>query len=134
MRSDEEAGERVVMTTPLGVEEQESYQRADGITVIRRRAFARDYFDPKPGEHVVFGGPSQHGKTSLAFDLLEYCANSDYPAYVAVSKPQDPVTAKRGKELNLRRVTEWPPPPKIGEIMGGKKPPGFLIWPPFGDL
>lgn len=122
------------MTSPLWMEEQESYQRPDGITVISRRPFARDYFDYKPGQHVVFGGPSQHGKTSLAFDLLEYNANPDFPAYLPVSKPQDPVTAKRGAELGFRRVTDWPPPVKISEMMGGKKPPGYLIWPPFGDL
>jgi hypothetical protein len=124
------------MTSPLWVDEQDSYQNTDGITVISRRVFARDYFDCKPGEHVVFGGPSTRGKTSLAFDLLEYTTNPDFPGYVAVSKPDDPVTAKRGRDLGYRRVTEWPPPRKIQEIelFGGRRPSGYLIWPPFGDL
>lgn len=124
------------MNSPLFVEDMDEYRRDDGMTVIRRKSFCRDYFDYKSGEHVVFGGPSQHGKTSLAFDLLEYCATPDHPAYLAVSKPRDPVTERRGKELGFRRVSDWPPPKKLGdyEIFGGKKPPGFLIWPPFGDL
>jgi hypothetical protein len=122
------------MTMPLWEEERESYQRADGITVISRKAFARDYFQYKHGEHVVFGGPSTRGKTTMAFDLMEYIANPDLPAYLAVSKPQDPVTAKRGQELGFRRVTDWPPPKKIQEIFGGQKPSGYLIWPHFGDL
>lgn len=124
------------MTTPLWEEDIESYQNPDGMTVIRRRVFCRDYFDYKPGEHTVFGGPSTRGKTSLAFDLLEYITNPDFPGYVAVSKPDDPVTQKRGNELGYRRVTEWPPPKKIQEIemFGGRRPSGYLIWPPFGDL
>jgi len=122
------------MTTPLWEEEQESRLRPDGITVISRRAFCANYFDYNPGEHVVFGGPSTRGKTTMAFDLLEFVANSEFPAYLAVSKPQDPVTSKRGNQLNFRRVTDWPPPKKISEIFGGQKPNGYLIWPQFGDL
>lgn len=122
------------MSTPLYRSEQSAYVNDHGVTVVQRRSFARDYFAYKKGEHVVFGGPSTRGKTTLAFDLLEYAATPDFPAYIAVSKPRDPVTAQRGAELNFRRVTEWPPPPKIQEMMGGKKPAGFLVWPPFGDL
>lgn len=120
--------------SPLFTEEQESFDRPDGITLIRREAFARDYFDYHPGEHVVFGGPSTRGKTTLAFDLLEYCVNPDFPAFLAVSKPTDRVSAQRGKELNFRRVSEWPPPKRVSEIFGGQKPSGYLVWPQFGDI
>jgi len=122
------------MSTPLFVEDQDSYRRPDGMTYIHRRAFARDYFNYKPGEHVVFGGPSTRGKTTMAFDLLEYCVNPDFPAYLPVSKPQDPVTERRGRELGFRRVSEWPPPRKLGDMFGGQKPSGYLIWIAFGDL
>lgn len=122
------------MDTPLFVEDQDSYRRDDGMTVIRRKAFCRDYFDYKPGQHVVFGGPSTRGKTTMAFDLLEYITNPDFPGYLAVSKPHDPVTERRGRELNYRRVSEWPPPKRIQEMMGGQKPNGFIVWPQFGDL
>jgi len=111
-----------------------SYVRPDGITVIQRRAFCRDYFPYKKGEHVVFGGPSTHGKTTLAFDLLEYEATPEFPAYLAVSKPSDPVTRLRGKQLDFRFVDDWPPSPKLAEMMGGRKPSGYVIWPPFGNL
>lgn len=123
------------MTIPLFRDEQETYDR-NGITVIQRTAFCRDYFDYKPGQHVVFGGRSTGGKTTLAFDLLEYVATPSFPAYVAVSKPSDPVSARRGAELGFRRVSDWPPSKKLGEmaIFGGQKPPGYLVWPRFGDL
>lgn len=122
------------MTSPLWTEDMESHQRPDGITVIDRHAFCRDYFDYKPGEHVVFGGPSTRGKTTMAFDLLEYISNPDFPSYLAVSKPNDPVTAKRGNELHFRRVSDWPPPKRIGELFGSQKPNGYIVWPQFGDL
>ena len=115
-------------------DERESYIREDGMTVIARRPFARNYFAYKPGQHAVFGGATTNGKTTLAFDLLEYTATPDLPAFVAVSKPSDPVTARRGTELGYRRVTEWPPPKKLGEMFGGQKPSGYLVWPPFGDM
>ena len=119
---------------PLWVDEQETWERPDGITVVRRDVFARDRFPYKAGEHAVFGGPSTRGKTTLAFDLLQYQATEKLPAYLAVSKPSDPVTEKRSRELGFRRVQDWPPPKKIQEIMGGEKPRGYVIWPPFGDI
>lgn len=120
--------------SPLFVEDMDYIERPDGILVFQRRAFARDYFHYKPGEHVVFGGPSTNGKTTLAFDLLEYVANPDFPAYVSVSKPQDEVSDRRGRELGFRRVHEWPPPVRIQEVFGGQKPSGYLIWSHFGDI
>lgn len=107
-----------------------------GLTVIPREIFARNYFHYKGGEHVVFGGPSKHGKTELAFDLLSVVATPELPAYVAVSKPTDKVTSVRGKELGFRFVSDWPPQKKFNEyqMFGGKKPRGYIIWPHFGDI
>jgi len=73
------------------------------------------------------------GKTTLAFKLLEYTASPDMPAYVAVSKPKDPVTATEGARLGFRRVDTWPVPVRVSELWDGK-PPGYLVWPPFGDI
>lgn len=109
-------------------------QRDDGLWVIPREQFASEHFDYKPGHHAVFAGPTQRaGKTTLAFKLLEYCASPDLPAYVAVCKPLDPVSSREGKRLGFRRVEEWPPVPRIREAWEGK-PPGYLVWPKFGDL
>ena len=106
--------------------------RADGVSVVPRKEFCRR-FPYKAGQHVVFGGPSGRGKTELAFDLLETTATPALPAYVAVSKPTDPVTAKRGRQLGFRFVRDWPAPPKVKELWDGK-PSGYVIWPPFGDI
>src|ERR1017187_1222354 len=115
----------------------EGYKRPDGLTQYGREEFCRNRFDYRAGQHVVFGGPSQMaGKTTLAFDLLEYVATPELPAYVAVSKPDDKVSTQAGKRLGFRRVSSWPPDRKFNEIeaFGGSKPRGYLIWPPFGDL
>jgi len=109
-------------------------QREDGLWVIPREEFARERFDYKPGQHVVFGGPTQRaGKTTLAFKLLEYVATPELPAYVAVSKPKDPVSSREGARLGYRRLDEWPPTPRIRDMMNGK-PSGYLVWPKFGDM
>ena len=119
------------MTTPTI---SGAYFREDvGLWVYPRKEFARERFSYKAGEHVVFVGPSQNGKTSLAFDLLEQCATPRLPAYVVVSKPRDRVTEKRGKELGYRRVSEWPPGPTFKDWTDGP-PPGYLLWPKFGDI
>lgn len=105
----------------------------DGVTVIPRHVFASRHFHYKAGEHVVFGGPTQKGKTTLAFDLLAHVATPDLPAYVAVSKPSDKTSRERGKALGFRRVAEWPPTKQLKEYFG-EKPRGYLVWPKFGDI
>jgi hypothetical protein len=103
--------------------------------VIPRADFARSYFWYEPGQHVLFAGPTQlAGKTTLAFQLLEYTATPDCPAYVAVSKPEDPVTLAEGKRLGYRFVIEWPVPARVQDLWAREKPSGYIIWPQFGDI
>ena len=103
-------------------EESQAYQREDGMLVIPRTEFCRDYFDYKAGEHVTFGGPTQRGKTTLAFNLLEYTATPELPVYVAVSKPFDPTTANEGERLGFRNG----PLRNGSRILWGKSP--GAIW------
>lgn len=110
-----------------------AYRRDDGLWVFPRKEFVNERFSYKAGQHIVFAGPSQNGKTTLAFDLLEVSATPQLPAYVVVSKPEDKVSATRGKELGYRRVSEWPPQTTVKEMIDGK-PSGYLIWPKFGDM
>lgn len=117
----------------VGLNHDDPHTRDDGMWIISRREFARDYFDYKAGDHVLFGGPTQRGKTTLAFQLLQYTATPDLPAFVAVSKPTDRTSASWGEKLHFRRVSEWPPPMKVSEFWDGK-PPGYLVWPKFGDM
>lgn len=104
-------------------------RKLHGLEIFSREEFGSRYFWYEPGQHVLFGGPTQRGKTELAFNMLQYVARPDFPAYVAVCKPNDPTTAKWGKRLGFKRVTSWPIPPQLGS-----KPPGYLVWPKFGDV
>jgi hypothetical protein len=102
--------------------------------VFPRRIFASRYFHYKPGQHVLFAGPTQRaGKTTLCFTLLEFTATPDMPAYIAVSKPDDKVTLEESKRLHYRIVRTWPVEPKVSQIWDGK-PAGYVIWPEFGDI
>jgi hypothetical protein len=99
-----------------------------------REEFASRRFAYKPGQHVVFAGPTQKaGKTTLAFKLLEYTATPECPAYVAVSKPDDKVSREEGTRLGYRFVETWPVERKVAELWDGK-PPGYVVWPRFGDI
>lgn len=122
------------MTETVSRETPSAYQRPDGIWVIPRTEFAVSRFSYKPGQHVVFAGPTQRaGKTTLAFHLLEHCASPQLPVYVAVSKPKDPVTSREGARLKYRRVADYPFSPKIKEMFSDGKPSGYLIWPDMND-
>jgi hypothetical protein len=102
--------------------------------VFGREEFAARRFAYKPGQHVVFAGPTQKaGKTTLAFQLLQYTATPECPAYIAVSKPEDPVTRQWAAKLNYRVVETWPVERKVAELWDGK-PSGYVIWPRFGDI
>jgi hypothetical protein len=114
--------------------ESGAVMRDDGIWVIPRAEFCATRFDYRPGQHVVFAGPTQRaGKTTLAFQLLEHVAAPELPVYVAVSKPEDKVTRNEGKRLGYRTVTDYPFPPKIREYFEDSKPCGYLIWPVMTD-
>lgn len=110
-----------------------AYVGLNGLTVFPREEFCKERFDYDTGEHTVFAGTSQNGKTSLAFDLLAQVATPDLPAYVVVSKPRDRVTQTRGTQLGFRMVRDWPPVKRLGDYFRDE-PPGYLIWPEFGDL
>jgi hypothetical protein len=113
----------------MTVTEDTPQRTVNGVAVFSREEFAQRRFHYEAGEHVLFAGPTQNsGKTTLAFELLEYIATPDFPAYVIVSKPADPATARFGKKLGFRRVKDWPPAPLLGH-----KPPGYLIWPDMSD-
>lgn len=121
------------MTTGLWKPDVDAFRREDGVWQFGRNEFCEFRFDYGPGEHVIFGGPSTKGKTRLAFNLLQYCATTSLPAYVAVSKPDDKESAEQGKLLGFRRTPVWPPAKKIGDMMPENKPRGYLIWPKLGD-
>lgn len=114
-------------------EVSKAYQRPDGIWVFPRNEFCTKRFVYKAGQHVVYAGPTQRGKTTLAFKCLEPVATPSLPAYVIVSKPMDPVTRRECERLGYEEHSSWPPKAKVSDIWADK-PSGFVIWPKFGDV
>jgi hypothetical protein len=112
-----------------------AYQRDDGIWVFPRQDFRENRWVYKPGQHVVFAGPTQRaGKSTLAFALLEYTATPTMPVYVAVSKPTDKVTSEEGARLGYRRVADYPFTARFRDMIDREnKPSGFLVWPDMRD-
>lgn len=121
--------------TQAGLYKQTTYQRDDGMWVVGRQDFRESRWTYKPGQHVVFAGPTQRaGKSTLAFCLLEYTATPTMPVYVAVSKPTDKVTSEEGARLGYRRVSDYPFPTRIRELVDkGSRPSGYLVWPDMRD-
>src|SRR5882762_3340510 len=102
-----------------------SFKEVLGVRVFPRDEFYRERWHYKPGEHVTFLGPTQMGKTTLAFELLGHTATPQLPAIVLVVKPGDAVVTKWAKQFNYKTVRDWPPP-RVWQMMN---PPGWVVWP-----
>ena len=117
-----------IIDMPIG-----AYQGPEGIWVIPRQDFCRDYIVIKPGEHLLFAGPTQRGKTTLIMDLAKYHATEDYQWLIALSKPRDRATESAAKKLEFKTTAIWPPKASIADFTRDK-PRGYVIKPKFGDL
>jgi len=91
-----------------------------------RDAFIEDYWDYSAGEHVTFLGPTQSGKTTLAYQLLGESATEKLPAIVLVMKPKDPVVTDWTKRYKWKKVETWPP---VDVPYVSPKRSGYVLWP-----
>lgn len=92
-----------------------------------RDEFLAERWAYRPGEHVTLLGPTDCGKTTLAYQLLERSARPACPALVLVMKPRDATVKAFSKRLRYRTVRHWPPAPSIWHQ---RKPSGYTLWPP----
>lgn len=102
----------------------------DDLPKVRRFArdeFLAERFRYEPGEHVTLIGPTQSGKTTLAYQLLQRTASPRLPALVLVMKPRDRTVAAWTRTVGLRRVTAWPPPPN--PFVAHDQRNGWTVWP-----
>lgn len=109
-------------------ENREHVLTASGITRIPRDEFLAEYWDYRPGEHVTILGPTNSGKTYLAYQLLGQTATVKVPAVVLVMKPRDKTVDDWSKTVEFRKVNVWPPPVSTWIA---KKPRGYVLWPRF---
>lgn len=64
-----------------------------------------------PGQHVTMIGPTQRGKTTLCFQMLDRIISPEFPCVILAGKPdgRDHTMEKAPEILNLRRIKAWPP-------------------------
>jgi hypothetical protein len=95
---------------------------------VDRATFLAEIWDYSPGQHVLFSEPTQGGKSTLAFQLLEVTDPLNRhmkPPIALIMKPRDNVPAEWVKRLGWREVQTWPPSPSL--LHGS--PPGYALWP-----
>lgn len=100
--------------------------RVDVAPVVRipRTTFLTKHWDYGPGEHLTMLAPTQNGKTTTAFDLLDHLPKQDKPPVLLVMKPRDKTVSDGIKKLKYRRIKSWPPMPTPWQV-----PRGYALWP-----
>jgi hypothetical protein len=103
-------------------------QHPEGIEIVEydRDQFLETVWDYKPGDRLSIIGPSEAGKTTISYQLLDHTATRELPAVVLVMKPEDDTVEKWDRRLRFKRIKTWPPPP---QPIQSKKPRGWTLWP-----
>ena len=96
------------------------------VRIFSRPEFFGRRWKYKAGEAVTFLAPTQDGKTTLAFQLLQHTVSERLPAVVLVMKPRDPTPAAWTRHLGFTETPTWPPPK---QWPWEKKVTGHTLWP-----
>ncbi len=95
---------------------------------LDRQEFLDEFWDYRPGEHLLIVEPTGGGKTHLMYQLLGE-AMRQQPHLNVVSlmpKAADPSTVEWAAALGLRETPSWPPRRKLLS----QPPAGWVLWPP----
>lgn len=98
------------------------------VAFIPRDQFLADYFDYQAGEHLMIFAPTQNGKTTLLFQLVQVTATPKVPATILVTKPADKTVRSWTPKLGFKTIREWPPPVFTRLL---EQPAGYVLWPKF---
>jgi hypothetical protein len=104
-------------------------QRASGFAPpvsFPREEFIRERFHYEAGQHVTFLAPTQAGKTTLAFELLEKTVAKEVPGIVLVQKRKDETLTRWTEHLKAKgwiQTKVWPPNPLRKQAVG------YILWP-----
>jgi hypothetical protein len=103
-------------------------QNPEGIEVIEyeRDEFLGDVWEYNAGEHVSIIGPTEAGKTTLAYQLLHVTTTPKLPGVVLVMKPRDDTVKQWSEKMGYKVIRSWPP---AGNPFAAKKPRGWTLWP-----
>lgn len=93
---------------------------------FEREEFLAERWAYEKGNHCIWIGPTQCGKTTLMFQCLDKSMGPDLPAVVLGQKPRDKTVDLWSPRLKLREIKTWPPP-MHHKLTGA--PPGYLLRP-----
>lgn len=97
--------------------QQEYDSDADQVPVVARDVFVDDFAEKYTPSHVTLIGPTQRGKTTLCFQLLDAVLKKHRKWRVTVLhgkiKGRDKTIAEWAKKSNYRVGRHWPPPPRM---------------------
>ncbi|MES2211429.1 MAG: hypothetical protein V4515_14795 [Chloroflexota bacterium] len=102
-----------------------SLKRRVEIQEIGRDEFVDTRWSYRAGQHVTAVGPTDWGKTTLMYQLIEKSAHKDLPAISLVMKPEDETVDLWVPGLGHDIIRSWPPPFRPWK----SRPPGYAVWP-----
>lgn len=100
----------------------------DQVTIVEfsREEFLAERWRYRPGQHVTILAPTDGGKTTFAYQLLERTARPELPVVSLVMKPRDATVKTWSDGLGYRTVRSWPP---TSSPWAPRKPAGYALWP-----
>lgn len=97
------------------------------LSEFERPEFLAERWRYESGQHATFLAPTQQGKTTFAYQLIEASASPKLPALSLIMKPRDKVPAEWLRRLGHPRLQAWPPSP--WHRLRGERPSGWALWP-----
>jgi hypothetical protein len=94
-----------------------------------RQEFLDHRWSYKPGDHVTFLAPTDGGKTTWTFELLERTATPKLPVINFAMKPRDVVMRRESERLGYPIVKAWPPY-MYRFRHHVRQPSGWTLWAP----
>lgn len=100
--------------------------RALNVAEFGRDEYLTERWVYRAGEHATFLAPTQQGKTTWAYQLIERTAHPKLPALSLIMKPRDKVPAEWLRKLGHRRLQVFPPPFWTRAV---RRESGWGLWP-----
>lgn len=102
------------------------------IVEVNRADFIARYWRYRAGEHTTFLAPTDCGKTTLCFQLLQRTwETTRIPTVFFGTKPRDDLVEDWSKGLGYKTIRDWPPPTRVSlwRTLFNQPTPGYLLWP-----